>query len=183
MSVTRVPLQPVGKGTLTKLWIGVALSIAVAGGVAYATMPQVVSVTAIKAGDGDSPTATDTVLVNYKGMLENGKVFDEGQQRPIPLEVTVPGFSEGVQKMKKGGKYKLFIPAAMGYGAEAKIGPDGQEAIPANSDLVFEVELLDFISNEQFQAMQAQQQQMLQQQMQQQGGGAPGAAPQGAPGQ
>ena len=88
-------------------------------------------------------------------------------------------------QMQKGGKYVMTIPSERAYGAEAKVNPQtGQEVIPANSDLVFDVELIDFMSLENFQARMAEMQQMQQiiqqqqQQMQQQGApGVPGAPP------
>ncbi|MFV0644447.1 MAG: FKBP-type peptidyl-prolyl cis-trans isomerase [Sphingomonadaceae bacterium] len=173
--ITRVPLQPVEKGSLTKIWLGVLIALLVGAGIAYASVPKTVTVTEIVAGKGPSPTAADVVLVNYTGKLADGTVFDQGQQTPLPLEGMIPGFAEGLQQMNKGGKYTLFIPAEKAYGSEAR-GP-----IPANSDLTFEIELLDFVNGQEFQQrMQAMQQ--MQQMMQQQGQpGAPDpqAQPQG----
>ena len=183
--VTRVPLQPIAKGSLTKLWLGIVVAVLLAAGLAWAAVPQGVSVEELQAGEGPSPTATDVVLVNYVGKLADGTVFDEGQATPLPLEGMIEGFAEGAVKMQKGGKYLLEIPAEKGYGDEAKVNPmTGQVAIPAGSDLVFEVELLDFMSLEEFQQrMQAMQQMMQMQQGQPGQPGAPGAPPmpQGAP--
>jgi len=79
------------------------------------------------------------VLVNYIGYLAaTGAVFDQGMQTPMPIGQVIPGFSQGLQLLAKGGIARLCIPATMGYGTQAS-GP-----IPANSDLVFQVELLDF---------------------------------------
>ncbi len=169
--VTRVPILPIKKGSLTKLWLGVA-AVALAGaGLAWAAVPDSVHVEQIVAGTGDSPAPDDVVLVNYVGKLENGKVFDRGERAPLPLQGMISGFAEGLSKMQKGGKYVLKIPADKGYGAEEKSNPQtGEVAIPANSDLVFEVELLDFISNADFQQMQQMRQAMEQ-----------GAAGQGQP--
>lgn len=167
--VTRVPLLPIRKGSLPKLWLGVAALALAGAGLAWAAIPGGVEVTEITAGAGEFPAADDVVLVNYVGKLENGKVFDQGQRAPLPLGQMIPGFAEGLQKMQKGGKYTLEIPSAKGYGAEEKANPaTGEVVIPANSNLVFEIELLDFISNEEFMQMQQMQQMM---QMQQQGGG------------
>lgn len=167
--VTRVPLLPIAKGSLPKLWLGVAALALAGAGLAWAAIPGGVEVTEISAGKGASPTASDVVLVNYVGKLADGKVFDKGDRAPLPLDQMIPGFAEGLLKMKKGGKYRLEIPSAKGYGAEAKANPQtGEVVIPAHSDLVFEVELLDFISGEDFARMQQMQQMM---QMQQQGGG------------
>jgi FKBP-type peptidyl-prolyl cis-trans isomerase FkpA len=182
MSVTTVPIPPVEKGSLVKLWGGLALAVAIAGGVAWAgtggtssggcktVTASGLGISTVKAGKGAKPTDTDVVLVNYKGRLaSDGKEFDAGQRVPFPVSGLVPGFTEGLKQMQKDGSYKLCIPAALGYGAQAN------ERIPANSDLVFDVDLIDFKSMAEIQAMQ--------QQMQQQGQ-APGGAeamPQAAP--
>lgn len=176
--VTRVPLQPIAKGSLTKIWVGVAAIVLAGTGLAWATVPHGVSVTEITAGSGGHPTADDVVLVNYVGKLEDGTVFDKGEQAPLPLGQMIPGFGEGLTKMEKGGKYRLEIPSDKGYGAEEKRDPStGKVVIPANSDLVFEIELLDFISNADFQQMQQMRQMMQQQQHAPQGGGVPPMPP------
>jgi FKBP-type peptidyl-prolyl cis-trans isomerase FkpA len=161
--VTRVPLQPIAKGALTKLWLGVAAAFLAAAGLAWATLPGSIKIETVKAGTGVSPTLEDVVLINYTGKLKDGKVFDQGKQVPNPVAEFVPGFTQAVLRMQRGGVYKVDIPAALGYGAKAN-GP-----IPANSDLTFEVELLDFKNRAELEAqMQAMQQ------MQQMQGGAPG---------
>jgi FKBP-type peptidyl-prolyl cis-trans isomerase FkpA len=112
-------------------------------------------------------------------MLPDGKVFDEGKQAVLPLSEVVPGFTKALEQMQRGGKYKVHIPAKLAYG-EKGAGP-----IPPNTDLDFDIELLDFKSR----AEVEQQQRILQQlqQMQMGGGaagvpGAPGAGvPQGVP--
>jgi FKBP-type peptidyl-prolyl cis-trans isomerase len=96
----------------------------------------------LKKGTGTvSPKATDTVKVHYHGTLLNGTVFDSSVQRgePIsfPLNGVIPGWTEGVQLMKVGDKFKFEIPPNLAYGAAS---PSPQ--IPPNSTLVFEVELL-----------------------------------------
>jgi FKBP-type peptidyl-prolyl cis-trans isomerase FkpA len=90
----------------------------------------------------------------------------------------IPGFAEGLGKMQRGGKYVIEIPAEKAYGAEEKRNPQtGEVVIPANSDLVFEVELIDYKSA----AELDQQRQIMQQMQQMQQGGAQGAAPGGMP--
>lgn len=175
--ITRVPLQPIAKGAVTKIWLGVAAIALVAGGVAYAALPPAPTVKTLTAGNGDSPTMEDVVLINYKGMLEDGTVFDENKGYPNPVAQFVPGFSKALMKMKRGGKYLVEIPSKLAYGAN----PPAGSPIPANADLKFEVELLDFKSLAEIQQQQRIMQQL--QQMQQQGAvpGAPGAMP-GAPG-
>ena len=171
--VTRVPLQPIARGSLTKLWLGVLIALLAGAGIAWAARVEGVSVETLTAGAGASPTATDVVLINYVGKLENGKEFDRGERVPMSLDQVVPGFAEGITQMKKGGRYRLTIPSAKAYGAEDKRNPQsGEVVIPANSDLVFDVDLIDFKSREEI----MRQQQILQQ-LQQLQGGAPGGAP------
>ncbi len=94
-----------------------------------------------KEGTGEAPQDSDTVVVNYKGTLTDGTVFDNSYDRGEPLSFrldgVIPGWTEGLKHIKKGGKIKLVIPPALAYG---KTGVPG---IPANSTLVFDVELLD----------------------------------------
>jgi FKBP-type peptidyl-prolyl cis-trans isomerase FkpA len=167
--ITRVALQPIAKGAVTKIWLGVAAIVLAAGGVAYAALPPHPTVKTLSAGTGESPTMEDVVLINYKGMLLNGDVFDENKNFPNPVAQFVPGFTKALLKMQRGGKYEVEIPAALAYGATP---PPGSK-IPANADLKFDVELVDFKSLAEIQ----QQQRMLQQlqQMQGQGAGVPGA--------
>src|ERR1043166_1415452 len=153
--ITRVPLQPIRKGSLAKLWLGVLIALLLAGGLAYAQRYKGVEVETLKAGSGPSPTMQDVVLVNYTGKLANGAVFDRGERAAFPLEGVVPGFAEGLTRMQRGGKYRLSIPAAQAYGAEPQRNPaTGQVVIPANSDLVFDVELLEFKSRAEIEAQQ-----------------------------
>ncbi len=175
--ITRVPLQPVAKGSVGKIWLGVIAAVVLGSGVAYATRYQGIEIETIKAGAGASPTKSDVALINYVGRLASGKEFDRGERAVLPLETVIPGFSEGLGKMQKGGKYVLEIPAEKGYGAEEKRNPQtGEVVIPANSDLVFEIELIDYKS-----AAELEQQRMMLEQMQQMQGGA-GAGGAGAPG-
>ncbi|EAB2142575.1 TPA: FKBP-type peptidyl-prolyl cis-trans isomerase [Salmonella enterica] len=94
-----------------------------------------------KEGTGEAPKDSDTVVVNYKGTLIDGKEFDNSYTRGEPLSFrldgVIPGWTEGLKNIKKGGKIKLVIPPELAYG---KTGVPG---IPANSTLVFDVELLD----------------------------------------
>ncbi len=88
-------------------------------------------------GKGAKPTATSTVKVKYKGTFIDGKVFDSGGPITFPLNGVIACWTEGVQMMKVGGKAKLVCPPGIAYGARGAPG-----AIPPNSTLVFEVELL-----------------------------------------
>lgn len=175
--ITRVPLQPIAKGALGKLWLGVAAAALAAGGLAWATLPAGVKVDVVKAGTGVSPTMDDITLINYKGSLaSNGEVFDQGEKAVMPVEGSIPGFQKALQQMQRGGKYKVFIPAELAYGSKAQ-GP-----IPANSDLNFEVELLDFKSRAEIEQQQRMMQQLQQMQAQQGGGAGPGGAAPPPPG-
>lgn len=178
VEVTQVPLQPVKKGSLVKLWLAVALAIVLGAGLAWLTVPAGVSVTEVTAGVGDHPTAKDVVVINYVGKLADGKEFDKGQNVTIPLgQGTIKGFGEGLIQMRKGGKYTLEIPAEKAYGAEDQTNPmTGEVVIPGGSDLTFDVELVDFMSEADFQRRM-----QMMQQLQQMQGGAPGAPGAGAP--
>ncbi|MGN6506381.1 MAG: FKBP-type peptidyl-prolyl cis-trans isomerase [Tepidisphaeraceae bacterium] len=95
----------------------------------------------LKEGTGPSPKATDTVKVHYTGKLIDGTVFDSsverGQPIEFPLNGVIPGWTEGLQLMKVGGKARLVIPPELGYGANG-----APPSIPPNATLVFDVELL-----------------------------------------
>jgi len=189
--ITRVPLRPIAKGSLAKLWIGVIVAVALAVLLAWSLAPKGVEVTVLEAGSGPSPSAGDVIFVNYTGKLEDGTVFDQSQPlplppqaqglfpegNPLPLDNMIPGFVEGATKMQKGGKYKLRIPANMAYGDEEKTNPQtGEVVIPANSDLIFDVDMIDFMTRAEFERRV----QVITQMMQQQGGmmgPADGAAP------
>jgi FKBP-type peptidyl-prolyl cis-trans isomerase FkpA len=91
-------------------------------------------------GSGPSPKATDKVKVNYKGTLVNGTEFDSsykrGQPAEFPLNGVIPCWTEGVQKMKVGGKSQLVCPSEIAYGDQ------GRPSIPGGATLIFEIELL-----------------------------------------
>ena len=97
----------------------------------------------MKEGDGAIPKKEETVKCHYTGTLIDGTKFDSsvdrGQPAEFPVAGVIPGWTEALQMMKTGSKYKLFIPAELAY------GPAGRPGIPANSALVFEVELLEIV--------------------------------------
>jgi FKBP-type peptidyl-prolyl cis-trans isomerase len=96
----------------------------------------------LKKGRGDKPSASSTVKVHYTGTTINGEIFDSSVERkePIsfPLNAVIPGWTEGVQLMSVGSKYRFFIPQELAYGPSSPT-----ELIPPFSVLIFEVELLD----------------------------------------
>ncbi|HYD25468.1 MAG TPA: FKBP-type peptidyl-prolyl cis-trans isomerase [Croceibacterium sp.] len=184
---TRVPLQPISRGSLLMLILGIAIGVALSAAYAWWTVPRV-SVDTVTAGTGEHPKPTDVVFVRYTGKLDDGTVFDKSQDialpikgvlpegTPLPLENMLPGFRDAVVKMQKGGKYVAEIPAAMAYGAN----PPQGSPIPPNADLTFDIELVDFMPMAEAEAKFQQLQQMMLQQQQQQA--APGGeAPQSAP--
>lgn len=95
----------------------------------------------INEGSGASPKATDSVTVHYKGTTLDGKEFDSSYDRgapaTFPLNRVIAGWTEGVQLMKEGAKYRFFIPSELAYGTRGA-GPD----IGANATLIFDVELI-----------------------------------------
>jgi FKBP-type peptidyl-prolyl cis-trans isomerase FkpA len=127
--------------------IGILVAMAVvstsaqAGPMAAETLPSGVVITHLRQGSGPAPSASDTVRVHYRGTLTNGTEFDSSYKRnepaSFPLNRVIPCWTQGMQKMKPGGRAKLFCPAHTAYGARGIPG-----TIPPDSVLIFEVELL-----------------------------------------
>jgi FKBP-type peptidyl-prolyl cis-trans isomerase FkpA len=189
-TVTAVPLLPVKRSYLIYLWIGIALLVVSAFALArqgdnplarnarargVVTTPSGLQYKVLERGTGTAkPTDTDVALVEYEGKLLNGTTFDKSQQpTPMPVAGVVPGFSEALKLMPKGAKYRVWIKPSLGYGDKAT-GP-----IPANSVLVFDLKLLDFLPESVVRQMQAQQGAAGGAGMP--GGAMPGMPPQGAP--
>jgi len=195
MSVTAVPLRPIKKGSVGRLWFGVAVVAAASALLTWNGLRPFghsdiadkdgklhrISYQIIEPGTGEKPGRDDFAQVSYKGVLPNGTKFDESSQ-PVVLDLggqtpgatMIPGFSGAVMELRKNGRLRVQIPPELAYGSEAR-----GETIPANSTLIFEITLHDFKSRAEVMEMQRQMQmqQMLQQGMQ------PGGAPGGAPGQ
>jgi FKBP-type peptidyl-prolyl cis-trans isomerase FkpA len=105
------------------------------------TLPSGVRISHLSAGSGASPAASDTVKVHYRGTLADGKEFDSSYKRnapaTFPLGRVIPCWTQGLQKMKVGGKARLVCPPATAYGDRGAGG-----AVPPNATLTFEVELI-----------------------------------------
>ncbi|MCI5876120.1 MAG: FKBP-type peptidyl-prolyl cis-trans isomerase [Prevotella sp.] len=108
------------------------------------TLPSGLQYQVLREGNGKQPKATDRVRCHYEGMLIDGTLFDSSIQRGEPavfgLNQVIAGWTEGVQLMKEGAKYRFFIPYNLGYGERGA----GQQ-IPPYSALVFDVELIDVL--------------------------------------
>lgn len=171
MSITAVPLRPIAKGSLSKLWLGVGLAavagigLAWAGSAQFGTTESGLKYQVIEKGAGPAPTKEDFALVGYKGTLSDGTVFDQNERAPMEVGNVVPGFAEALTMMHKGGHMRVWIPANLAYGDSPPPG------IPVNAPLQFDIKLHEFKTRAE--VMQLQQQMQMQQMMQ-------GAAPQGA---
>ena len=143
--VTRVPIQPIEKGSLTKLWLGVVVAVLLGAGIAWSTLPKSVEVTELVAGTGASPSVEDVVFVKFVGKLPDGTEFDRSQDIPAPVEGIFP---------------ELFIPSEKAYGD----APPPGSAITPGADLTFEIELVDFMTAADFERRLSILQQMMQQQ-------------------
>ena len=140
---------PASTGATTDI-IALPLSPVLPAGqrVCAAKAPSGLGYTMLRPATGATPAGSDIVLINYIGYLAaTGAVFDQGMQSPLPVNGVIPGFSQGLQMMAKTGIARFCIPAAMGYGAQ------GSGPIPANSDLVFQVELVDYKTAAEVEAM------------------------------
>ena len=108
----------------------------------FASTPSGLKYKMLREGTGGKPHATNSVTVHYRGWLDDGTEFDSSYKRGEPisfrLDQVIPGWTEGMQLVEKGGMIELEIPAELGYGARGAGG-----AIPPNARLHFVVELID----------------------------------------
>jgi FKBP-type peptidyl-prolyl cis-trans isomerase FklB len=108
------------------------------------TLPSGLQYKVLKEGNGKKPSAKDTVMCHYEGFLIDGTVFDSSVQRgepaTFPLQQVIAGWTEGLQLMQEGAKYRFFIPYRLGYG-EGGAGA----SIPPFAALIFDVELIQVV--------------------------------------
>jgi len=184
MSVTAVPLRPIKKGSVAKLWIGLAILLALAIGLAWwgtaafqtRTLPSGVTIRALRQGSGARITPNDVAALHYRlhvGSKDSPPIQDSremGQPLITTTQSVYPGFGEGLQQMRPGGSYILTLPP----GSHEQAARPGLPFKPTDK-LVFEVDVLQVQPGAAQRYMQMQQLEQLQrlqqmQQMQQQGG-------------
>jgi hypothetical protein len=180
-AVTAVPLRPLAKGSVLKLWIGLAVLLLLAIGLGWlgtrglqrTVMANGVAYQVIREGEGDPVTAADVAAVHFTGRRENGEVIAD-TRRDRPLEATpdnfLPGVGEGLKLMRKGAVYRFWVPPSVWRGQVGQGAPFGP-----NETLTFDVQVIEI----QRDGVQLRRLQALQQQMQ---GGGPDAMMPGAPG-
>lgn len=176
MSVTAVPIRPLARGAVLKLWLGLAALALMAAALAWwGTAGMQVTTTdsglryrVLEEGEGPTVTPADLVALRYELRTEDGELIQDSDQTGQPFvtgtEGLFPGFSEGLQLMRAGGRYKLWIPP--GLHVQERLPPDAP--FTAEDTLVFDIEVLQIAPG-----MAAMQQLM----------GPPGAPPEGAAGE
>src|SRR5215210_7364624 len=154
MTATQVPLRPIARGTLLKLWLALLVLIAAAIALAWSGAGQLrgettssgVRFRTVEAGEGPMIKPVDGVMIEYEGRLMDGTVFDTSEGRgPAPMIAgqVIPGFAEALTKMQKGGRYTIRIPSELAYGATPQPG----SPIPPNANLEFDVHVVQVVPN------------------------------------
>ncbi len=149
MSVTAVPLRPLDKGTVLKLWIGILLLLLMGAGLAwlgtskqqYTVTESGVRIRVLQEGTGDAITSEDLLALNMTGMIRGGETIHRTQQGQPDIfgpNDVIPGLREALLTMKKDGIYQVIIPPELAYGAS----PPPGSPIPANATLEFRVQVL-----------------------------------------
>lgn len=163
MSVTAVPIRPIKKGSVVKLWAALALLALAAAALAWSGTAGLrfhktesgLEYRVVKEGAGPHPTTSDVALIDYTGRLEDGTIFDSTKgKQPVPMPVggSIAGFSEALQLMNRGATYQLRIPPELAYGAQGAGG-----VIPPDATLNFEVTLHEFMPMSALQGMMGSQ--------------------------
>ena len=171
MSVSTLAHPPRHRSALAKFWLALAVLVAAGIGLAWLgagsmrgeTSASGLMVRTVEAGSGPVVTAADAVLIEYEGRLaSDGSVFDSSANHGGPQAVapgqTIPGFAEALTQMRKGGRYQIRIPPELAYGAA------DQPGIPPNSELEFDIHVVDVAPGAAAMAAQAAPQQQQQQQ-------------------
>jgi FKBP-type peptidyl-prolyl cis-trans isomerase FkpA len=154
MSVATLAHPPSGRRTAARLWLAMLALIAAGIGIAWIgagslraeTTASGIQFRTVEEGSGDFIKAVDGVMIEYEGRLEDGTVFDSSEGRgPTPMIAgqVIPGFAEALTLMQKGGRYRINIPSALGYGATPQPG----SPIPPNADLEFDVHIVQVVPN------------------------------------
>lgn len=191
MSVTAVPLRPIGRGTLAKLWVGIAALLLGAVALAWFTTAGTAAMygsaedflahnarqagvaqtdsglqyRVLEEGEGPSPEIGDFALINYEGKFRTGESFDSGESIPFALGEPLPGiqavspvegFREALTLMNTGARYRFWLPPDLAYGDD----PPPGSGIEPGDILVFDIEMLEFVSRNQLIMGLMQQQQM-----------------------
>lgn len=149
MSAAEAAHRPAESGRTVRLWLGFLIVIAAGIGLAWlgaeGVRDRTVQVDTITAGSGPTIQPEDGVLIVYEGRLENGTLFDSSQGRPVPLLASqvIPGFTQALMRMQKGGHYHAHIPAKLAYGSS----PPANSTIPANADLEFDIKVVQVVPN------------------------------------
>jgi hypothetical protein len=183
-AITAVPLRPLAKGSVLKLWIAVGLLVLVAAGLGWwgtrglqrSAMPSGVQYQVIREGSGELISSADIVLVHFVGRRQNGEVFADTRREQQPLQATtdnfLPGVGEGLKLMRKGSVYRFWVPPNV-WRAQA----GANMPFDPNETLTFDVQVADV----QFGAVALRRQQQMQelQRQLQSGGNSVAPAPEG----
>ncbi len=189
-AVTAVPIRPLARGSMLKLWLALVVLCVAGGALAWVgtshaqrtTTASGLQYQVIREGEGDLVTSNDALRIHLVGRRENGEIF-ASTLNDQPQETTpdsfIPGFGEALKLMRKGSRYRVWIPPHLGYqGTPPPTAPFGP-----NETLTFDIQVVD-IAPGAAQMLQMQQLQQMQQMQQMRGGagGPGGAAGPGGPG-
>ena len=150
MSVTAVPIRPLSRGSVLKLWLGLLVLVLLAVGFAWAgtrslqreTLPSGVQIQVMEEGEGATVTPADLVALRYKLRKTDGTLIQDSDQTGQPFVTSTqglfPGFAEGLQHMRQHGRYRLWLPP--GQHVQSQLPPDAP--FTAQDTLVFDIQVL-----------------------------------------